>query len=42
MRTVLVVVSGVLGQNLLEMTATEDEKSVKALPADGPHETLGD
>jgi hypothetical protein len=42
MRAVLVVVSHVLGEDLLEMTATEDEESVETLSAGGAHESLGD
>jgi hypothetical protein len=42
MGTMPVVVHQVLGQNLLEVAAAEDEKSVEALSADGPHETFGD
>ena len=40
MRTVLVGVRGVLGQNLLEMAPTEDEEPIEALSADGPDEAL--
>ena len=42
MGTMPVVVHQVLGQNLLEVAAAEDEKSVEALSADGPHEALGE
>ena len=41
MRTVLVVVRKVLGQDLLKMTPTEDQESVEALSAGRPHEALG-
>jgi hypothetical protein len=41
-RTVLVVVSDVLGQDLLEMTSTENEDPVETLSADGAHEPLGE
>jgi hypothetical protein len=40
MRTVLVVVREVLGQDLLEMAPTEDEEPIEALSADGPDEAL--
>jgi hypothetical protein len=38
----LVVVGRVLGQNLLEMAATEDEDSVEALSTGRANKTLGD
>jgi hypothetical protein len=38
----LVVVGYVLGQNLLEMAATQDEDSVEALSAGRANKTLGD
>ena len=41
MRAVLVVVCDVLRQDLLEMTPTEDEEPIEALPAHGADETLG-
>ena len=37
-----VVVRQVLGQDLLEMTTSEDEEPVQALPTDGAHEALGE
>ena len=40
MRTVLVVVSDVLSQYLLEMTAPEDEEPIEALSTDGADESL--
>jgi hypothetical protein len=42
MRTILVVVGQVLGQNLLEMARTEDEDSVEALSAGRANKTFGD
>ena len=41
-RTVFVVVSDVLGQNLFEMVAAEDEDPIETLSADGAHEWLGE
>src|ERR1017187_2101491 len=38
MGTMPVVVRQVLGHNLLEVAAAEDEKAVQALSTDGPHE----
>jgi hypothetical protein len=40
-RAVLVVMRDVLRQGSLEMTATEDEEPVEALPADAADEALG-
>jgi hypothetical protein len=40
MGTMPVVVRQVLGQNLPEVAAAEDEKAVQALSTDGPHEPL--
>jgi len=37
-----VVMSDVLGQNLLEMASTEDEDPVETLSADGAHESFGE
>ena len=42
MRAVVVVVSDVLDQHLLEMSAPEDENPISALSADGAHESLGE
>jgi hypothetical protein len=42
MRVVLVVVSNVLGQHLLEMSAAEDEEPIEALSTDGTHEPIGE
>jgi hypothetical protein len=39
---VIVVVREVLRKDLLEMTPTEDEGPIEALPAHGADETLGD
>jgi hypothetical protein len=42
MRAVVIAVSGVLDQHLLEMSAPEDEEPIGALSADGPDESLGE
>jgi len=42
MRAVFVVVRHVLGEDLLEMTTTEDEESVETLSAGRAYESLGD
>ena len=42
LRTMFVVMSDVLGQNLLEMASTEDEDAVETLSADGAHESFGE
>jgi hypothetical protein len=42
MRAVVIVVSGVLDQYLLEMSAPKDEESIGALSADGADESLGE
>ena len=42
MRAMIVVVSDVLDQYLLEMSAPEDEESIGALSADGADESLGE
>jgi hypothetical protein len=42
MRAVPVVVREVPGEDLLEMTAIEDEEPVEALPADAADEALGE
>ncbi len=42
MRAVFVVVRHVLREDLLEMTATEDEESVETLSAGRAYESLGD
>ena len=39
-RTMTVVVREVLGEDLLEMTTSEDEEPVQTLSADGTHEAL--
>jgi hypothetical protein len=41
MRTMLVVVGQVLGQNVLEMATRDDEEEVEALLTHGPHTPLG-
>ena len=38
----LIVVSEVLDEHLLKVTATEDEEPVQTLSADGAHESLGE
>ena len=42
MREVVVVVSDVFGQCLLEMSAPEDEELIGALSANGADESLGE
>jgi hypothetical protein len=42
MRAMLVVVTHILGRDLLEMMTTEDEEPIGALSADGAHESLGE
>jgi hypothetical protein len=41
-RTIAVVVREILGQDLLEMTASEDKEPVQTLSADGADKTLGE
>lgn len=41
-RPARIVVGDVLAEDVLEVTPTENERPVQALPPDGPHPTLGE